>query len=560
MGLPPSQPSILIVDDEVAICKTVKMILDPAGYVVRMAHDGLAGLDAILSSPPDLVLCDIKLPGLNGFAMIDEARRKMPTVQSIPFIMLSGLNDEMSIRAGFKLGASDYLVKPFQPAVLKRAVANLLNEWAESPVSPVLPTTKVPAAAEKTEVPSAAKKANAAPKPEAVPLPTAIRAQVSLVSLEEVIEELGEDWPHIREKAMLIAEGVIRKSLSRGDSFSRVGDSGFNIIFRDNDEDRVRARIDVLEMNIRQRLLGGDQQVARAVDVAGEIDPRRTSAADESSAILRDPAGDRPTRTNRAVESQGDDPLAAPDIAWLRRQIKVVYRPIWYAGGKSVVAYQAYLMRKVRYGSYTGSKVLHGGATDPEALQLDLIVIGKVAEELLALPPDADAAMVGVPIHFSSLRADARDHLGEAFAAASPSVTQRMIIEIGDLPDIRGEMTVRWGIQFLRQFTERISVKVMPNDRHARLFMQSRATVFQLDLDEHLETRDSVTRADLIRAFVRESRRLGVQARVDGISMIDDFKAARGAKAEFACGPTIGWMTESPRQMYPLEDEQILGL
>ena len=113
---------ILIVEDDPDIALSLRLKLEREGdYAVDTAVDGADGLRAALGSPPDLILLDVNLPGMDGFE-ICRRLRKDPATASVPIIMLTARIDEADRVAGLEFGADDYISKPFSP---KEAVARI---------------------------------------------------------------------------------------------------------------------------------------------------------------------------------------------------------------------------------------------------------------------------------------------------------------------------------------------------------------------------------------------------------------------------------------------------
>lgn len=113
---------ILIVEDDPDIALSLRLKLEREGdYAVETAVDGADGLRAALGSPPDLILLDVNLPGMDGFE-ICRRLRKDPATASVPIIMLTARIDEADRVAGLEFGADDYISKPFSP---KEAVARI---------------------------------------------------------------------------------------------------------------------------------------------------------------------------------------------------------------------------------------------------------------------------------------------------------------------------------------------------------------------------------------------------------------------------------------------------
>lgn len=113
---------ILIIEDEKAIQNIIKAFLEDAGYTTVLADDGLEGIEQFHKCSPDLVLLDLMLPKIDGFAVCELIRKE----SSIPVIMLTARDDDDSQIKGFDALADDYITKPFtMPLVMRRIEAVL---------------------------------------------------------------------------------------------------------------------------------------------------------------------------------------------------------------------------------------------------------------------------------------------------------------------------------------------------------------------------------------------------------------------------------------------------
>jgi DNA-binding response OmpR family regulator len=125
--------NILIIEDNQYIRENTAELLELAGYVVNVASDGIEGVRKAKSSKPDLVICDIMMPNLDGFGVL-HIFANQPLLASIPFIFLTARTDRSDMRKGMEMGADDYLTKPFQEAELLRAIESRLKKqrtkWA----------------------------------------------------------------------------------------------------------------------------------------------------------------------------------------------------------------------------------------------------------------------------------------------------------------------------------------------------------------------------------------------------------------------------------------------
>ena len=104
-------PRILVVEDEPDIAAIVVDYLRHAGYTVEHQAEGRAALASLITTPPDLTLLDIMLPGMDGLEILRQARRHTQH----PIIMLTARVEEVDRLIGLELGADDYICKPFSP-------------------------------------------------------------------------------------------------------------------------------------------------------------------------------------------------------------------------------------------------------------------------------------------------------------------------------------------------------------------------------------------------------------------------------------------------------------
>lgn len=118
--------NILVIEDDLNIRESISELLTIKNYSITQASDGIEGLHYAKKINPDLILCDIMMPGIDGHAVLKELRRKSETA-NIPFIFLSAKSQMTDIREGMNLGADDYLPKPFKAEDLFKAVESRLN-------------------------------------------------------------------------------------------------------------------------------------------------------------------------------------------------------------------------------------------------------------------------------------------------------------------------------------------------------------------------------------------------------------------------------------------------
>jgi two-component system, OmpR family, response regulator CpxR len=124
-------PRILVIDDDAELASLLGEFLRREGFDVAFAHDGEKGLQAALASPPrDLIVLDVMLPGMDGFAVLRKLREK----SRVPVLMLTARGEDVDRIIGLELGADDYLPKPFNPRELAARIRAILRR-AESKAS-----------------------------------------------------------------------------------------------------------------------------------------------------------------------------------------------------------------------------------------------------------------------------------------------------------------------------------------------------------------------------------------------------------------------------------------
>ena len=117
----------LIIEDDPSFSRAVTHIVQMEGYDVISASNGMAGLRMAKDENPDLLILDVMLPGLDGFEICNQLRQD-PLTANLPIIMLSAKGQEVDKTTGLKVGASEYLTKPVDRALLLEKITSLLNK------------------------------------------------------------------------------------------------------------------------------------------------------------------------------------------------------------------------------------------------------------------------------------------------------------------------------------------------------------------------------------------------------------------------------------------------
>ncbi|ASZ13838.1 response regulator [Chitinophaga sp. MD30] len=119
--------TILIIEDNTEIRENAAEILELAGYRVCTAENGKAGVELALEEHPDLIVCDIMMPVLDGFGVLHMLQRN-PASQDMPFIFLTAKTERSDFRKGMEMGADDYITKPFSGTELLHAIESRLKK------------------------------------------------------------------------------------------------------------------------------------------------------------------------------------------------------------------------------------------------------------------------------------------------------------------------------------------------------------------------------------------------------------------------------------------------
>ena len=121
-------PTILLIDDNAPIRENAAELLTLAGYAVLAAENGQLGVAMALATRPDLVVCDILMPELDGYGVL-QIFNQNPQLAGVPFIFLTAKTERADLRRGMELGADDYLTKPFNKAELLSTIGGRLARF-----------------------------------------------------------------------------------------------------------------------------------------------------------------------------------------------------------------------------------------------------------------------------------------------------------------------------------------------------------------------------------------------------------------------------------------------
>jgi len=123
---------ILCIEDDLETASLIAEEFEERGYDMTLAHNGQAGFSAVLKLQPDIVLCDVSMPIMSGFEVLDRLTELTPRFASMPFIFLTALGDRDNQLKGRRLGADDYVVKPIDFEILDAIIRGRLARVART--------------------------------------------------------------------------------------------------------------------------------------------------------------------------------------------------------------------------------------------------------------------------------------------------------------------------------------------------------------------------------------------------------------------------------------------
>jgi len=110
--MPANPPHVVIIDDDPAVRRLIELTLRKGGFRFSMAANGLRALEHIQTEPPDLIICDLMMPDMDGFQFLS-AIKSIPMLASIPVIVVTAAGQQLYVEKALRLGAAACLFKPF---------------------------------------------------------------------------------------------------------------------------------------------------------------------------------------------------------------------------------------------------------------------------------------------------------------------------------------------------------------------------------------------------------------------------------------------------------------
>ncbi|RED51617.1 response regulator transcription factor [Aestuariispira insulae] len=569
-----TESTILVIDDEELVLDTLSEILSQEGYIVETAKDGREGIFMINSGSPDLIICDVNMPNMNGHEFVRELRDNHPDLSYIPILLLSGASDDPDITKGLKTGADDYLTKPINPDILASRVNAALRQIDRMKRKKRSDEVKLYRA---LVLKGKSRDSEQAPLSQTgtmdpANIPPAFQeclakmhaendgkscGSVQLFSLCEYENIFGEEWNKYATKAMSIAETTIKHHLGSGDQFSANGENGFLLLFPKLDEAASKARVQMIADEIRVNLLGEEARVYRTLSIETTNVPV-TDICDANGKITQDGL----ETAFGGISAQAPAPY--PTDAGLSvsdrvmSQIDVRFVPVWNSMNEEIFAYQCVPYRKTAYGMFKGPDVLHGREGDPLTLDLDLTLAQSAVDNVLQNKSGEYTPSVCLPLHFCTLFGRGRASLQKILAPLKGKSNDFIIYELSSIPSATTQNRIWDAMRFLKEYGEQIAIELPILDRNVPVFQAAGAKALKVcvsDRSDHVElgrfTHD-------LKKMVTEIDKQKLFPYFYDVDTINLFKAADASGAIWINGRVVGPVTEKVRQSFTLPRRKIL--
>ena len=341
---------ILCIDDEPELRETIVEELTDVGYETVEADNGRTGLAAIVENQPDLVLCDINMPEMDGTQLLQNLRVNHPDLADMPFIFLTAQADRSAVLNGKKLGADDYLTKPIDFELLIATVEARLGQVRRMEAKREQQLVKLyRTVSSGGGAPDGAKPSTDDPVPSRhsgpAPIPPATREKLAgiagdndgqvtagrlqFIGLDIIRHEFGDRWPALEKRIFDIAEKTIAKRIDTVDVFRRDENNNYVICFAQLDESEASFKADRIASEIREKILGecGQENAPPPQPIGktppGTSLPSQADAASRASQALRSDVHSVPLSREEAQQTESVFDLVQARIdqaAAIRRQ------------------------------------------------------------------------------------------------------------------------------------------------------------------------------------------------------------------------------------------------
>jgi CheY-like chemotaxis protein len=438
--------TILCVEDETDLRRDIVEELHDAGYETLEAENGKVALDTILNQKPDLVICDITMPVMDGHTLLSELRSNHPERSELPFLFLTALADRDNLVKGKKLGADDYLTKPVDYELLLAAVESRLTQFDrarkrqqeqlikvyKAAVEEVSGSSPDPAKAETSTPPGNATNHDAELRPASdghdiaqhlrdrvTATPTKIVAgRVQILGLTEFKQAFGDRWQRHGEMVIDLIEQTITKRLAAADVFQQDVNGDFTICFSELSASEAAFKVRAIADEVRAKILGKEF-------TQGEIE-----LSADASAFLDEVAGTSGNQPFLSFKGDAHEIELAVQEVEEQEDLLALLRARLEAAAERAKTVESTILKEIanhstlklqRIGSHSGGDTpfhfadfdqdtqgkiealrSHRPASEELLRDIDVLLVTKVAEEIFQRPPGKNVILIA-NVHFSTL-------------------------------------------------------------------------------------------------------------------------------------------------------------
>ncbi len=354
--------------------------------------------------------------------------------------------------------------------------------------------------------------------------------KLRLLDLEEVKLQFGDGWSAIAERAMAIAEQVIRRRLAESDVMAPLNEHSYIVLFAELTEPQATLKAAAIAREIREKLLG-EFASADPYWVRAFVTDMRLVRPPPTLARMNEALAQTPDIAPPPGEARGD-----PETASRVGEIAVVYRPIWFAPKQAVSTYGCRLIRLDGLSRMTAGPIAYPSADRAVLFEVDRLVLSRSLSELKALAARSGRVLINVPLHITSLidlgSGQITDLLRQVPEPLRRFVTVLLIAPRGAAPMAR----LSDAMAALQPFCRTVSVRVPPG--FADFDRLARPGVFTAAVDLE-EAGAGLVGAGTLAAMVRGAHAAKLTLSVSGIVPRDQLQAALAAQVDFLSGPAV---------------------
>jgi CheY-like chemotaxis protein len=570
--------TILCVEDETAIRQDIVEELQDAGYATLEAGNGEEGLAAIRDHNPDLVLCDITMPRMDGHKLVKHVRMNYPQFSELPFLFLSALADRKDVLSGIELGADDYLTKPIDFELLLTKVEatlrwvarmrqhkekeqiklykSLLRSGTPAPTQPAKqPLREAPASTEHraTALEEGLKKTFMQGE-------TGSAGRLHFINLAQIRETMGDDWERQAAKVMTIAENVIDRHLTKGSICNRQKADAFILMLPDLGEEEATVLVETIADEIAIKLLGENYRAYRHLSLTATAESMK-DVTDGGRNVTQ--AALAAAFEQRAAQASSDDVHKVDMISRMLQRLAVGYQPVWNRKSERVFAYHADPQLPSSWDGYGNDEDAGYAAANPIAVDIDAHLLSWLAGHLTKCGSGGSWPMTIVPISYQTLVGDNGKRLTEAFQGIAKSGLSKLVmIEITAIPDSANEEDFQQALGMPREFSHPLIVRGSPDRKFVPWARKAGAAFLSLHVetnaDEGNRQQNDRRNDRRIKNFADGARALGVQPYIHGLNTMGGVKQALSAEVSILAGSAFGRVLDLPGETYGLREKRLL--